>query len=75
MAAKYDVVITNPPYLNSARMGDKLLRYIKDNYEEAKADFSSVMYICAQRNFSKKNGFISLIDCQYKCNTVTRKIF
>lgn len=61
MAAKYDVVITNPPYLNSARMGDKLLRYIKDNYEEAKADFSSVMYICAQRNFSKKNGFISFI--------------
>lgn len=51
MAAKYDVVITNPPYLNSARMGDKLLRYIKDNYEEAKADFSSVMYICAAKEF------------------------
>ncbi|CAK7023775.1 MAG: hypothetical protein EUB_02246 [Eubacterium sp.] len=61
MASQYDVVITNPPYLNSARMGDKLLKYIKENYEEAKADFSSVMYLCAQRNFSKRNGYISFI--------------
>lgn len=61
MAGKYDVIITNPPYLNSARMGDKLMQHIKDNYEEAKADFSTVMYLCAQRNFSKKNGFISFI--------------
>lgn len=61
MASCYDVVITNPPYLNSARMGDKLLKYIRENYEEAKADFSSVMYLCAQRNYSKSNGFISFI--------------
>ena len=61
MASRYDVVITNPPYLNSARMGDKLLKYIRRNYEEAKADFSSVMYLCAQRNYSKSNGFISFI--------------
>ena len=61
MASRYDVVITNPPYLNSARMGDKLLKYIRGNYEEAKADFSSVMYLCAQRNYSKSNGFISFI--------------
>lgn len=61
MGQKYDVVITNPPYLNSARMGDKLLTYIKSNYEDAKADFLSVMYVCAQENYSKKNGFISFI--------------
>jgi hypothetical protein len=42
-------------------MGDKLLKYIRRNYEEAKADFSSVMYLCAQRNYSKSNGFISFI--------------
>ena len=61
MAKKYQVVCTNPPYLNSARMNNSLLTYIKQHYEEAKADFSSVMYLAAQRNFSIKNGFISFI--------------
>lgn len=61
LAKKYYVVVTNPPYLNSSRMGNKLLSYIKENYEDSKADFLSVMYASIQRNFSAKNGFISLI--------------
>lgn len=61
LAQKYHVVITNPPYLNSARMNNTLLQHIKTYYEEAKADFASVMYLAVQRNFSRKNGYISFI--------------
>lgn len=61
MSGKYDVVITNPPYLASPRMNEKLLSYIKTYYEEGKADFSTVMYLAAQRNYLADNGFISFI--------------
>jgi len=61
MSQKYDVVVTNPPYLGSPRMNGKLLNYIKEHYEEGKADFSTVMYLCAQRNYVADNGFVSFI--------------
>lgn len=61
MARKCQIVITNPPYLASPRMDSKLLNFIKNNYEEGKADFSTVMYLAAQRNFLMKNGLISFI--------------
>jgi len=61
MSRRYQVVITNPPYLASPRMNDKLLSYIKDNYEEGKADFSTVMFLAAQRNLLANNGLISFI--------------
>lgn len=61
MAQEYDIIVTNPPYLNSARMNEKLTRFVIDNYEEGKADFSTVMYLAMQRNYLKQNGFISFI--------------
>ncbi len=61
MSNKYEVVVTNPPYLASPRMNDKLQNYIKANYEEGKADFSTVMYLCAQRNYVAEEGYISFI--------------
>ena len=62
MSDKYDIVVTNPPYLGSPRMNEKLLGYIKKYYEEGKADFSTVMYLCVQRNFIKENGLVSFIS-------------
>ena len=61
MSQKYDVVITNPPYLGSPRMGEKLLDYIKMHYSEGKADFSAVMYLAVIQNYLKKNGFVAFI--------------
>lgn len=61
MAQTYDVVITNPPYLNSSRMSEKLLQYVNENYPDTKADFSMIFYQKAMNDYCKENGFISFI--------------
>jgi len=61
LAQKYDVVVTNPPYLGSSRFSPKLDKYIKDNYSEVKSDLSMVMYKHALDSFVKKNGFVAFI--------------
>ena len=38
LAQKYDVVVTNPPYLGVSTAKEKLNKYIKDNYYDAKED-------------------------------------
>ncbi|MDD4730112.1 MAG: N-6 DNA methylase, partial [Dysgonamonadaceae bacterium] len=38
---KYDVVVTNPPYMGSGGMGAKLSDYVKNNYPDSKADTST----------------------------------
>ena len=61
MSLHYDVVVTNPPYLNSSRMDTKLTNYVIQNYEEGKADFATVMYLAMQRHYLKDDGYISFI--------------
>ena len=61
LTQRYEVVVTNPPYLGSPRMDSKLSTYIKKHYEEGKADFATVMYLAIQQNFAKENCFVSLI--------------
>lgn len=61
MTQKYDVVITNPPYLGNGRMNIKLGNFVKKNYENTKSDLSMVFYEKTIFDFSKKDGFISFI--------------
>lgn len=61
MVRKYDVVVTNPPYLNSSRMSPKLSEYLAKHYSSAKADISVAMYMTAINQFTKVNGYISFI--------------
>ncbi len=61
MAQKYNVVVTNPPYLGSSRFSSKLDVYVKDNYAEEKADLCMVMLKRSMHGYSLKNGFISFI--------------
>lgn len=42
LTQKYDVVVTNPPYLGSAKMDDKLLKYVKHVYPYSKGDLFTV---------------------------------
>ena len=42
MAQKYDVVVTNPPYMAVSNGGAKLNEYIKKNYPDSKADLFAV---------------------------------
>ena len=60
LAQKYDISITNPPYMSSSNMGSKLLKYVKKNYSDAKNALFSVLM---QKNIdlAKHNRFVSMI--------------
>ena len=46
---KYDVVVTNPPYMGSSGMNAKLSDFIKTHYAEYKSDFFSTFFVrCIQ---------------------------
>ncbi|MEC1759881.1 BREX-1 system adenine-specific DNA-methyltransferase PglX [Schinkia azotoformans] len=61
MTEKYDIVITNPPYLGNSRMSPLLDDYVKNHYPNTKSDLSMVMYQKAIESYSKKDGYISFI--------------
>jgi len=42
MAQKYDVVVTNPPYMGSSNMDAKLSKHVKKNYPDSKSDLFAV---------------------------------
>lgn len=61
MAQKYDVVVTNPPYMGSGGMDGKLLERVKTDYPDTKADMSTVM-MEKSIDMSKVNGYLSMIN-------------
>ena len=42
LTEKYHALVMNPPYMKSGNMNSVLSKYVKDNYEEGKADLFSV---------------------------------
>ena len=60
LAQKYDVVVTNPPYMSSSNMGAILLKYVKKQYADGKNDMFSV-FMQKNMELTKKNGFIGMI--------------
>ena len=56
LAQKYDVVVTNPPYMGMRNMNDKLNDFIKGKYADYKADFFS-SFVIHSSEMTKKNGF------------------
>lgn len=60
LAQKYDVVVTNPPYMGSSGMGEKLSRFVKKNYRDSKSDLFAV-FIEKNKAFVKKNGYLAMI--------------
>lgn len=42
LVQKYDVVVTNPPYMGGSGMNDRLSKYVKDNYPDSKSDLFAV---------------------------------
>lgn len=56
LAQKFDVVVTNPPYMGAANMNPKLNDFIKKNYADYKSDFFSAFVIhCSE--MVKKSGY------------------
>lgn len=60
LAQKYDVVVTNPPYLGVSTAKGRLSKYIKDNYYDAKEDLYLV-FIERCNEFCKRNRFQAMI--------------
>ena len=61
MAKKYDVVVTNPPYMGSSGMNARLAEYVKSNYPNAKNDMSTV-FMEKTVKMCKKTGYMSMIN-------------
>ncbi len=60
LAQKYDVVVTNPPYMGSSGMSTKLSDYVKKYYSDSKSDlFAVFVEHCGQ--MAKKNRYQAMI--------------
>lgn len=56
LAQKYNVVVTNPPYMGASNMNPKLNDFIKRNYADYKSDFfSSFVIHCSE--MTKESGY------------------
>lgn len=61
LSQKYDVVVTNPPYMGVGGMGEKLSDYVKKNYPDTKSDISMV-FMEKTLMLCKANGFVAMIN-------------
>ena len=61
MIDKYDIVITNPPYMGNARMNSQIKEYTDKYYPEVKSDLFSVFFIkCCE--MAKINGYLGFMS-------------
>ncbi len=60
---KYDIVITNPPYMGNNNMNKELKDFIKNEYNISKRDLFAV-FIERCIKYSKKNKYIAMITQQ-----------
>ncbi len=61
LTGKYDVVITNPPYMGRKGMNPHLAEYVSKNYKDSKGDlFAVFMEVCFFK--AKKDGRYAMIN-------------
>ena len=61
LSRRYDVVVTNPPYMGAGNMNGKLLDFVKKNYPDSKSDLSTVfmektLFMC------NPTGYMAMIN-------------
>lgn len=61
LSTRYDVAVTNPPYMGGSGMNPKLSEYVKKNYPDTKSDMSTV-FMEKTMKMCKATGFISMIN-------------
>lgn len=61
LTQKYSALVMNPPYMGSGNMNEVLSKYVKDNYEEGKADLFSVFMLLAIDKL-QENGKYGMIN-------------
>lgn len=60
MTDRYDVIITNPPYMGGKGFDDKLKKYVEKNYKDTKSDLFAV-FIERCNEFTKKDRYTAMI--------------
>ena len=78
LAQKYDVVVTNPPYMGASGMSGKLSSFVKKKYPDTKSDMSTIM-MERTLEMSTYCGYVSMINipvwmfylvmkkCEFQC--------
>lgn len=61
MSKKYEICVTNPPYMGNKGMSVKLQSYLNQNFRTSKLDLFAV-FMDKARNFLKSNGMYSMIN-------------
>ena len=59
MTAKYDVQITNPPYLGISNIEVNTKKYLQTKYPDSKTDMFAMFM---ETPYVKKNGFIAMVN-------------
>lgn len=60
LAQKYEVVVTNPPYMGGGSMSAKLSNFVKANFADSKSDlFAVFIEVCHKMN--AENGYQAMI--------------
>ena len=60
LSQKYDVVVTNPPYMSMNNGSDKMVSFVKRNYLLGKSDLATAMMQCCD-NMLKNQGLLGMI--------------
>ncbi len=61
MIQKYDIVVTNPPYMGSGGMNEHLKKYLKKYYPNSEKDMMTV-FMEYSFEIAKNYGYISMIN-------------
>lgn len=61
LAQKYHAVVTNPPYMGSSNMDEKLSKFVKDNYPDTKSDLSTV-FMEKTLSLCEQYGMMAMIN-------------
>ena len=63
LAQKYDVVVTNPPYMGGSGMNARLSQYVKDHFPDTKADLFAC-FIERGNQMTVKHGYNCMVTMQ-----------
>ena len=58
---KYNIVVTNPPYMGANKMSDTLKSYLKENYNDSKTDLCTAFM---EIQMVDEDGYLAMINQQ-----------
>lgn len=59
LSKKYDIVVTNPPYMSNSAMSYELKEYLSNRYKDSKVDLCTAFM---ETGFMKDSGYFAMIN-------------